>query len=383
MAYLAKGNTSQADIEWREAVQLRPEFTEAWIALGTSATQRRDWSGLESIGVQLQKIAPQTSGGYLFHATARFNQGDAVGAEADLNQLIQVSPQSPIGFANLGQLRASQKRWSEAENHYREALKRAPDFLDAIQGMVDLDFRRGKSADALQFIQAQIDRDPNNAALCLLQGESYLRGKEMADAKRSFLRCLEIDKQNLSALMMLGQVEQSLGNLTEAVTNFQHAIALAPNNAELYTALGAIYERQGNWQGAQTAYQRALAIQPEEALAANNLAYLLLDHGGSVNVALTLAQTARRRLPDVPNSADTLGWAYFQNGAYSLAAPLLEEAVKAAPSNATYHFHLGMIYQKLHDTRRARTELEKSIHLDPNALSAEKASRALSELSGG
>ncbi|HVS88298.1 MAG TPA: tetratricopeptide repeat protein [Candidatus Acidoferrum sp.] len=370
-------------MEWREAVQLLPELTEAWVALGTSATQRRDWSGLESIGVQLKQIAPQSSGGYLFHATARFNQGDAVGAEADLNQLTQVSPQSPIGYAKLGQLRASQKRWSEAENHYREAMKRAPDFLDAIQGMVDLDFRRGKSADALQFIQAQIHRDPNNAALYILQGESYLRDKQLAEAKRSFSRCVEIDKQNLTGFVMLGQVEQTLGNSTEAITNYQHAIALAPNNAGLYTTLGATYERQGDWQGAQTAYQRALALQPEEALAANNLAYLMLDHGGNVNVALTLAQTARRGLPNVPNTADTLGWAYFQNAAYSLAAPLLEEAVKGAPSNATYHYHLGMTYQKLNDTKRARSELEKSIHLDPDASSAEKASRALSELSGG
>ena len=81
----------------------------------------------------------------------------------------------------------------------------------------------------------------------------------------------------------------------------------------------------------------------------------------------------------MPNSADTLGWAYFQNGAYSLAVSLLEEAVKGAPSNATYRYHLGMTYQKLNDTKRARSEFEKSIRLDPNAPSAEKASRALGE----
>jgi len=126
-----------------------------------------------------------------------------------------------------------------------------------------------------------------------------------------------------------------------------------------------------------------LTFEPEQALAANNLAYLLLEHGGNVNVALTLAQTARRGLPDVPNSADTLGWAYFQNGAYSVAVALLENAVKGAPSNATYRYHLGATYQKLNKSGRARSEFEKSIRLDPHAPSAEKASRALSELSGG
>jgi tetratricopeptide (TPR) repeat protein len=383
MAYLAKGNTNQADGEWRAAVLLRPDLTDAWVALGKSAIDRRDWSDLEPIGVHLMKIAPRSPGGYLFHATARINQGDATGAEADLKQLIQVSPQSPMGYAKLGELRALMKRWNEAEILYREALNRSPNFLDAIQGMVDLDFRRGKSADAFQFIQAKIDAEPNNAPLYLLQGQSYLRVKQPADAKQSFSRCVEIDKQNLTGFLMLAQVEQALGNVTEAITNYRHAIALTPSNARLYATLGTLYEGQGNWQEAQTLYQRALAIQPDEALAANNLAYLMLEHGGNVTVALTLAQTARRGFPNVPNSADTLGWAYYQNAAYSLAAPLLEEAVKGAPSNATYRYHLGMAYQKLNDTKRARIEFEKSIRLAPNAPSAEKASRALNELSGG
>jgi tetratricopeptide (TPR) repeat protein len=383
MAYLAKGNANQAEAEWRTAVQLRPDLTEAWVALGKSATDRRDWHELETIGVQLMKLSPSSPGGYLFHATARMNLGDATGAEADLKQLIQISPENPMGYTKLGQLRALTKRWNEAEALYREALNRSPNFLDAIQGMVDLDFRRGKSADALQFIQAKLDIDPNNAALYLLQGQSYLGVKQLTQAKKSFSRCVELDGQNLTGFVMLAQVEQGLGEVPLAIASYQHAIALAPGNAGLYTSLGALYEGQGDWQQAQTLYQRALAIQPDEAFAANNLAYILLEHDGNVTVALTLAQTARRGFPNVPNSADTLGWAYYQNAAYSLAAPLLEEAVKGAPSNATYRFHLGMAYQKLNDLKRARVEFEKSIRIAPNAPSAEKASRALSELPGG
>ena len=383
MAYLAQGNATQAEGEWRAAVQLRPDLMEAWLALGKSATDRRDWSDLEPIAARLIKIAPLSPGGYLFHATARVNRGDATGAEADLKRLIQVSPESPAGYTKLGQLRALTKRLNEAEILYREALKRSPTFLDAIQGMVDLDFRRGKSAEALQFIQTKIDADPGNAALYLLQGQSYLGVKQPSEAKRSLSHCVEIDGQNLIAFLMLAQVEQSLGNGAEAIANYRHAIAVSPNNAALYATLGTLYEGQGNWQEAQTLYQQALAIHPDEAPAANNLAYLMLDHGGNVTVALTLAQVARRGLPNVPNSADTLGWAYYQNAAYSLAAPLLEEAVKGAPSNANYRYHLGMAYQKLNDVKRARMEFEKSIRIAPNAPSAEKASRALSELSGG
>jgi len=383
MAYLAKGITNQAEGEWRAATQMRADLTDAWIALGKAATDHHDWPALEQISLQIKKIAPVSPGGYLFHATARMNQNDAVGAEAALKELIQVAPQNPLGYAKLGQLRAFTKRWKEAEVLYREALYRSPNFLDAIQGIVDLDFQFGKPSQAIQFIQEKIDADSNDAALYLLQGQAFVRAQRPVDAKQSFSRCIELDKQSLSGFIMLAQVEQSLGDLPRAIAHYRQAIAIAPNSAGLYTTLGTVYEGQGNWQEAQSVYQRALAIQPEDPLAANNLAYLLLEHGGNITVALTLAQTARRGFPNIPNSADTLGWAYYQNAAYSLAAPLLEDAVKGAPSNATYRYHLGMTYEKLNDLKRARIELEKSIRIDPQAPSAEKASHALSELSGG
>src|SRR5260370_12903594 len=127
MAFLALGNMNQAESQWREAVELRPTLTDAWIALGTTAAQRRDRTNLESIGMQLRKISPQSPGGYLFHATARFNQGDPVNAAADLNQIVKRSPENPLRHAQLGQLRAAQNRWNEPERFYHDALTRAPD----------------------------------------------------------------------------------------------------------------------------------------------------------------------------------------------------------------------------------------------------------------
>src|SRR5260370_15650487 len=85
------------------------------------------------------------------------------------------------------------------------------------------------------------------------------------------------------------------------------------------------------------------------------------------NVGLTGAQSARRGLPNLPNSADTLGGAYYHNGAYSVAAPFFEDAVEKVPGDLTYHYHLGLTSQKLNDLARARTEFERTISLDPKS----------------
>jgi cellulose synthase operon protein C len=85
---------------------------------------------------------------------------------------------------------------------------------------------------------------------------------------------------------------------------------------------------------------------------------------------------------DSPNSADTLAWAYFRTGAYSVAAPLLEEAVKKMPNNPTYRYHLGMVYEKLNDSAKAKSSFEAAIKAKPDSPAAESARKALSELAG-
>jgi tetratricopeptide (TPR) repeat protein len=142
-------------------------------------------------------------------------------------------------------------------------------------------------------------------------------------------------------------------------------------------------ESRGNWQKAQVLYQKALQAEPDYPVAANNLAYLLLEHGGNPDVALSYAQVARRGLPDAPNSADTLAWAYYQKGSYELAIELLEEAIKKAPQNPTYHYHLGLAYLKTDKRVQAKEHLERALQIDPKYPHADEVRKALSELAGG
>ncbi len=217
----------------------------------------------------------------------------------------------------------------------------------------------------------------------MLQAEFFLNTKQLNQAQASLSKAVKLDGKNVTALAKLGQVQGTLGKPDEALTYLQRALELAPNDIRLYLSLGAMYESIGNWQQAEATYQKVLTLQPENALAANDLAYIMLEHGGNINVALTLAQTAHKGMPDLPNTADTLGWAYYSNNAYSAAAPLFEEAIKKVSNNQLYRYHLGLTYEKLNNPTRAKAELEKAIHLDPKSSLADQARLALSQFSGG
>lgn len=376
-ALRGKGDHILAAQELRKSLELQPGNIQAWRVLAAITQEDSDWTALESVGNHLKTAQPLIPDGYLYHGIARMNQGDGPGAEADLKTLLQLAPDSPVSYVTLAQLRVAEKKWSDAAALYKQALDRDPNSLAAIRGLTDISLVENKSGDALNFLGQQIARNPSSAPLYILQGEVLLRSKQPEPAAAAFSRALELDPKNASALASLGQAYDALNQKDKAIENYKQAISLSPRTVSLYLALGGVYEKQGDWQQARDYYQKGHDIQPDNPLAANNLAYILLEHGGDPNVALTLAQIARKGLPNLPNSADTLGWAYYRIGAYSSAAPLLESAVKGKPDNQTYHFHLGLTYQKLKDRTRAKAELEKALSIDPKSSIAEQARQAL------
>jgi len=109
----------------------------------------------------------------------------------------------------------------------------------------------------------------------------------------------------------------------------------------------------------------------------------LIEHGGDKDTAMSLAQTARRGLPNIANTADTLGWAYYYHGWYPSAVSMLQTAVKASPQDPTYHYHLGLAYQKTGDQSDAKQEFEHALQLHPSPQETGEIQKALGEKSGG
>jgi tetratricopeptide (TPR) repeat protein len=148
-------------------------------------------------------------------------------------------------------------------------------------------------------------------------------------------------------------------------------------------ALDTLYEKEGNWERAKKVCERAHEVDPDSPLVANNLAYLYLEHGGDVNVALSLALMARQKMPNSPNAAGTLGWAYYKLGAPESAVVQLKECAQKDPNNPLYQYHLGMAHMAARHFDLAEQSLRKALLDDPNFPDAASARAALAKISKG
>jgi tetratricopeptide (TPR) repeat protein len=374
------GNTGQAQKEWREALRLRPQMTGAYRALAEVALQSGDADSMKEIADTMIQSGPWSADGYFLRGTAFLLNKNYPQAESDLKKAIDIAPQNPVGYTRLAALRVAQNRASEAEGLYEQALKLDGNSLEALQGLVGIYQKQNQSEKALARVRSQVAASPTNSQFYYLLGALEASAKNIGNAQAALEKAVALDKNNLDAFLLLGQVHAVAGSVDKAVAMGGKFIQEHPQDVRGYMLVGFFEESRGNWQRAEEMYQKALQASPEHPMASNNLAYLMLDHGGNVDVALSYAQTARSKMPDAANVADTLAWAYYQKGTYGLATDLLEEALRKSPQNPIFHYHLGMVYQKLNKASRAREHLEKALQINPKFPNADDARRALDEL---
>jgi Flp pilus assembly protein TadD len=213
-------------------------------------------------------------------------------------------------------------------------------------------------------------------------GDLLDQKKDLAGAEAEYKQASDLDKNNSQALEKLGSVQGERGNADQALQTYLDGSKNNPKVIDFYLLAGSIYQNRQDWDHAKQQYQKALEIQAENAVASNNLAYVMLQQGGNVDVAFAMAQTARRQLPDNPNSADTLGWAFYHKHVYTSAINLFKEAVQKDPSNPLYNFHLGLAYAKSGQAALARQQLDRVVRIKPNFSGLDELRQAVAEAKG-
>jgi tetratricopeptide (TPR) repeat protein len=379
-AALSKGDSDLAEKSLRQAADLNPSRLDAEEELARIAAQRGDMNLLSDVADKTIAAAPRFPGGYVWRSLVEVSRNSPDKAEADLKTAMSVAPQSPQAYLELGKIRFTQKRFPEGVALLEQALQYDPNSVVAVRLLVSYDLYQKQPDKALARLNAQIDKSPKNSGLYDLLAQLQIQNKNLDQAAATAQKAIQLNPNDGEAVVLFAQIQVQRGQVANAIGAWEQWSKAHPNDAGSYAILGTLEEARGDIGKAETYYKKSLQIQPEQALAANNLAYRMLENGENADVALTLAQTARRAMPNSPKTADTLAWAYYHKGTYAFARDLLEDAVKADPDSAAMQYHLGMVYSKLSDKSNAVVHLKKAVSLAPDSPTAKDAKAALQGL---
>ena len=376
-AALAKGDSALAEKSFRRVSELNPSDLETQKEMVRIACLRGDMGLMADIANQTIAAVPHFPGGYLWRATAERIRNSPDLAEADLKTAINLAPQSPHAYLQLGELCFAQKRFPEGVSMFEQALLYDPNSVSSLQMLIGYDLSRKQPEKAISRLKVQIEKSPGNSRFYDLLAQLQIQNKNLDQAAASAAKAIQLNPRDGEAVMRFVQIAARRGKTADVVGTWEQWSNAHPNDADAFAILGTLEESRGDLAKSVAYYKKALQIQPQQPVAANNLAYRMLLNGETLDTALTLAQTARQGMPDSPGTEDTLAWAYYCKGNYEFARDLLEDAIITNPDNATMQYHLGMVYSKLQDKSTAAIHLNKTISLAHDSPAAKDAQTAL------
>ena len=207
--------------------------------------------------------------------------------------------------------------------------------------------------------RAQSDAVPDSQRL-LAEGAAAVQAGEFDAAIARFQKVLDgLDADSPMAgelYLRLGETYRRKGDLDSAIRSLARANELLPGNATVIGTLALALDSSGNRPDAQRAYRATLDVDPNNAIAMNNLAFLLAESGEDLDDALRLSRRAMELMPESMEMADTAGWVQMKRGDNDAAIALFAAAVAREPAEEGFRDHLLMALERKGDHSGLRGE---------------------------
>jgi Flp pilus assembly protein TadD len=206
-------------------------------------------------------------------------------------------------------------------------------------------------------MRAQSDADLQQL---LAEGNAAVKSGEFDTAIARYQKVLEsLDPDSASAgdlQLRLGETYRRKGDFDSAIRSLARANDLLPGNPVIVGTLALALDSSGNRADAQRAYRAAIDLDANNAIAMNNLAFLLAEGGTDLDEALRLARRAMELTSSAADVTDTAGWVHLKRGENDQAIALFADAVAKEPAEESYRDHLLMALERKGDREGIRGE---------------------------
>jgi tetratricopeptide (TPR) repeat protein len=385
-AYRLKQQREQARQEYMKAIEIRPDYLDARLALADLQVTYGEYdAGIKTVDeiLALDRSNPRAA---LVKSAAYTGQGKYADARAILDPLSKALPNSPDVQLQIGQLNLRERKYKEAEAAYRRCYELYPAAMAGLRGVVETLMAQNKPDEALQVLQSEAARSPNRVDIRFESGMVAGRTGKFDVALAEFQKVLDgMDKAargRAPVYLRVGEIYRRKGDDAAAIAAFQKGREVSPEDTELLVALGLTLDHAGRWNEARQLYEATLKATPNSPVALNNLAFLMAEHGGDLDDALTKAQRAKQLWPNVWEISDTLGWIYLKKNLADSAIDIFRDLTTKAPNNSTYRYHLGLALSQKGDKPKAIKELQEAMKNNPERDEKQKIQDLLTRLSG-
>jgi cellulose synthase operon protein C len=286
--------------------------------------------------------------------------GDINQALVTLNKVVTLQPSSPVPLMRLAEFQMFRKDVPAATQSLKRALAVKANYIPAQTALVRIHMASGRNAEAYALVRSVQTQRPREGVGFALEGEIALLENKFDRAAAAFRTSLERQPTSETAIR-LHQALAAGSSKSEAVALEKRWREAHPKDAAFTFYLGDAALARADNASALQYYQSVLEAQPDNALAANNAAWLLytLKKPG----AQEYAEKANRLSPNRAPFMDTLAEILANTGQLERALDLQKKAVALSPELHMHRLHLAKYYLQAGQKTAAREELNKLAEL--------------------
>lgn len=351
------GNADPALEHLRRAVELAPDNSGYVQDLVAVAANHNAQDAARAFLARVADDSESATAPHRYLLEAALNRGDderAAELVTALENRLNDSGQSAsmVAGAYLAAARNAERQGNDDRTRalVRQGRQRYSEHESLALFEARLQFEADRASDARDILRSIKTQHPDSPRPFLLEAE-YIADQGRYDQAVDLYQ-LARDKSD-SPQIVLRQVRALREGERErrAIEVLEEATERFPKTSRLHLDLAMLQQDEDNQKAARKAYERTLELAPENAVALNNLAWLI--HEDDPERALELAAKAYNNNPDAASIVDTYGWILFRNGNVEQSIEVLESAHELAPDAIEIREHLAAAHREAGNEARA------------------------------
>ncbi|MGM9479702.1 XrtA/PEP-CTERM system TPR-repeat protein PrsT [Roseateles sp. NT4] len=308
---------------------------------------------------------------------AELSVGNLNQASQAFSKMLALRPNSADAMMRMVDLHDARKDVPAAIAQLRKVLAVKPDHLQAQMRLITLLARNGKMDEAMAIAKSAQTQSPNEPQGWSFEGDVQAAKRNWPAAVAAFRTSLS--KRPLEeTVIKLYLTLASAGQQADADKLAVDWLAKHPESPALDYLLGDQAMARGDFDKSEQHFRKVLAVRPGNAVALNNLAWLL--HRAGRPGAQETIDKAMALAPNSPALTDTAAEIQAGAGHLDKALALQRRAVELDPEQPLHRLHLAEYLIKNNQKAEAKGELQKLADLGKSFGRAADVQKLLSTL---
>ena len=277
----ALGRVADADAGYRRAIELKADYTDARLNLGTLWHKNGDTDKAIAIFRELTRFIPSDSRGHFNLGRCLFEREQFSEAEQALSSCLKIAPNHHDALATMASIAAQSGRYRGAVDLLKSAMKTGPKIASRFSNLGNWLLELGLKEEALVAHASAQELDPASLEILFNYGTAFFVSGKYSEAEKCLRTVIERDPKNVMAYINLGETLKNLDQVEAALDVFEKGlavcseeagkIALSANKSSALCDLGVQRNKRDDLNGAVSLYQQALSAAPDHPINDDNI----------------------------------------------------------------------------------------------------------------